>query len=118
MATSDVLSDFGGVIGDYWKETGNVPVAGGINLLNGSYVRLRNIAIRHIRGIAIYGGELFDSPFENVSVMYCGNADPNNYAPCVLFDNAGGHDATNACKFDRLHLRPTIPEVYGTNAAI
>lgn len=95
----------GGVIGDYWKETGNVPVgAGGINLLNGSYVRLRNIAIRHIRGIAIYGGELFDSPFENVSVMYCGNADPNNYAPCVLFDNAGGHDATNACKFDRLHL--------------
>ncbi len=95
----------GGVIGDYWKETGNVPVgAGGINLLNGSYVRLRNIAIRHIRGIAIYGGELFDSPFENVSVMYCGNADPNNYAPCVLFDNAGGHDATNACKFDKLHL--------------
>ncbi|BBV61197.1 hypothetical protein [Klebsiella quasipneumoniae] len=95
----------GGVIGDYWKETGNVPVgAGGINLLNGSYVRLRNIAIRHIRGIAIYGGELFDSPFENVSVMYCGNADPNNYAPCVLFDNAGGHDATNACKFDSLHL--------------
>jgi hypothetical protein len=76
----------------------------GINLLNGSYVRLRNIAIRHIRGIAIYGGELFDSPFENVSVMYCGNADPNNYAPCVLFDNAGGHDATNACKFDSLHL--------------
>ncbi|WP_207789003.1 hypothetical protein [Klebsiella variicola] len=95
----------GGVIGDYWKETGNVPVgAGGINLLNGSYVRLRNIAIRHIRGIAIYGGELFDSPFENVSVMFCGNDDPDNYAPCVLFDNAGGRDATNACKFDKLHL--------------
>ena len=95
----------GGVIGDYWKETGDVPVgAGGFNLLNGSYVRLRNMAIRHIRGIAIYGGELFDSPFENVSVMYCGNADPNNYAPCVLFDNAGGYDATNACKFDKLHL--------------
>ncbi|HDU6184678.1 TPA: hypothetical protein RFX24_003101 [Klebsiella variicola] len=95
----------GGVIGDFWKETGDVPRgAGGINLLNGSYVRLRNIAIRHIRGTAIYGGELFDSPFENVSVMYCGNADPNNYAPCVLFDNAGGHDATNACKFDSLHL--------------
>lgn len=95
----------GGVIGDFWKETGDVPRgAGGINLLNGSYVRLRNIAIRHLRGIAIYGGELFDSPFENVSVMYCGNDDPNNYAPCVLFDNAGGHDATNACKFDSLHL--------------
>lgn len=95
----------GGVIGDFWKETGDVPRgAGGINLLNGSYVRLRNIAIRHVRGIAIYGGELFDSPFENVSVMYCGNDDPNNYAPCVLFDNAGGHDATNACKFDSLHL--------------
>lgn len=95
----------GGVIGDYWKETGDVPVgAGGINLLYGSYVRLRNIALRHIRGIAIYGGELFDSPFENVSVIYCGNADPNNYAPCVLFDNAGGRDATNACKFDKLHL--------------
>ncbi|MBW5918574.1 tail fiber/spike domain-containing protein [Klebsiella variicola] len=95
----------GGVIGDFWKETGDVPRgAGGINLLNGSYVRLRNIAIRHVRGTAIYGGELFDSPFENVSVMYCGNDDPTNYAPCVLFDNAGGHDATNACKFDSLHL--------------
>ncbi|WP_323081635.1 tail fiber/spike domain-containing protein [Klebsiella variicola] len=95
----------GGVIGDFWKETGDVPRgAGGINLLNGSYVRLRNVAIRHVRGTAIYGGELFDSPFENVSVMYCGNDDPNNYAPCVLFDNAGGHDATNACKFDSLHL--------------
>ncbi|HGN8867366.1 TPA: hypothetical protein ACK1Z8_006150, partial [Klebsiella michiganensis] len=95
----------GGVIGDFWKETGDVPVgAGGINLLNGSYVRLRNIAIRHVRGTAIYGGELFDSPFENVSVIYCGNDDPDNYAPCVLFDNAGGHDATNACKFDKLHL--------------
>jgi hypothetical protein len=94
----------GGVIGDFWKETGDVRGAGGINLLNGSYVRLRNVAIRHVRGTAIYGGELFDSPFENVSVMYCGNDDPNNYAPCVLFDNAGGHDATNACKFDSLHL--------------
>ncbi|HHS9697007.1 TPA: phage tail fiber protein [Klebsiella pneumoniae] len=95
----------GGIIGDRWGETGDVPIGvGGINLLFGSYVRLRNIAIRHVRGIAIYGGELFDSPFENVSVMYCGNADPSNYSPCVLFDNAGGHDATNACKFDKLHL--------------
>lgn len=94
------------VIGDRWEKTGDMPAGkGGINLKFASYFRLRNIACRHLDGMAIYGGEIFDCPFDNVSIMYCGNNDdPNNLVPCFRLDNAGGTDATNACHFNRFHL--------------
>jgi hypothetical protein len=107
----------GGVIGDYWKETGDVPVgAGGINLLYGSYVRLRNIAIRHIRGIAIYGGELFDSPLRtsvlSIAVMMTQTIMHHAYCLTML----GAMMPLTPVNSISSTWRPTIPEVFGTNA--
>jgi hypothetical protein len=56
------------LIWPHWK--GAVTQAVGNNLLHGSYVALRNL-YPAFRGIAIYGGELFDSPFENVQRDDC-----------------------------------------------
>lgn len=91
------------IIGDYWADENDVPSGiGGIQLKFASYGYLRNVRFRRIKACAIYGDELFDTTFDNISIMYCGNNSENT--PCMKFDNIGSDDATNACYFNRLHL--------------
>ncbi|WP_107333919.1 hypothetical protein [Klebsiella pneumoniae] len=94
------------IIGDRWENQNDVATGkGGVNLQFASYVYLRNVRFRHIRGLAINGSELFDTVFDNCSVMYCGdNTDTSNLVPCVYFNNIGSDDATNAIMFNRFHL--------------
>ncbi|MEG8810560.1 phage tail fiber protein, partial [Klebsiella variicola] len=102
-------------IGEFWEDQGNVPEGvGGVNLEFSSYIKLSNVAFRRIRGCAINGAELFDSYFDNVSVMYCGNiittTDPDTGVVTITtvhsvnFDKQGSDDATNACTFNRFHM--------------
>lgn len=97
---------YGGVFGDRWAETGDMPEGkGGISTKFASYVRLKDTKFRYLKGMAFYGGEVFDMAFDNVSIIYCGykpaSGDP---IPCFKLDDAGGTDASNACRFVNFHL--------------
>ena len=102
---------YGGVFGDRWSETGDMPVGrGGVSMEFASYVRFVGTKFRYLKGRAFYGGEVFDFSFQDVSVIYCGYKPTaqdvtNGYVtstdpiPCFEMNNAGGTDATNACRF-------------------
>ena len=107
---------YGGVFGDRWGETGDMPVGrGGISLEFASYIRLVGTKFRYLKGMAFYGGEIFDCSFQDVSIVYCGYKPTtedveNGYVsntvpiPCFKLDNAGGTDASNACRFVNFQL--------------
>lgn len=79
---------------------------GGIRLAHGSYAVLDNVEMRYLDGHALTGESVWDSDFNNVRIMYCGNTrDPNNIKYALNF-NAGNdpYDGSNALRFWGVHI--------------
>lgn len=79
---------------------------GGIRLAHASYVTLENVEFRYLDGTALMLESVWDSDFNNVRIMYCGNARDTDDIKCGLDINAGNDtvDGSNAIRFRGLHI--------------
>lgn len=79
---------------------------GGINIQHTSYLKLENISIRHLDGCGMNLSEVWDSDFDNIRIMYCGNARDASNIKYGLDINSGDNtvDGSNALRFNALHI--------------
>lgn len=79
---------------------------GGINIKYASYLWLENISIRHLDGCGMNLSEVWDSDFDNIRIMYCGNTRDTTNIKYGLDINPGDNtvDGSNALRFNALHI--------------
>ncbi|WP_224230754.1 hypothetical protein [Klebsiella variicola] len=79
---------------------------GGINIKHASYLKLENISIRHLDGCGMNLSEVWDSDFDNIRIMYCGNIRDTTNIKYGLDINPGDNtvDGSNALRFNALHI--------------
>lgn len=79
---------------------------GGINIKYASYLWLNNISIRHLDGCGMNLSEVWDSDFDNIRIMYCGNTRDTSNIKYGLDINPGDNtvDGSNALRFTGLHI--------------
>ena len=79
---------------------------GGINIKHASYLKLENISIRHLDGCGMNLSEVWDSDFDTIRIMYCGNTRDTSNIKYGLDINAGDNtvDGSNALRFTGLHI--------------
>lgn len=91
----------------YFEPLFDIPEnVGGINIQHASYLKLENISIRHLDGCGMNLSEVWDSDFDNIRIMYCGNARDTSNIKCGLDINSGDNtvDGSNALRFNALHI--------------
>lgn len=91
----------------YFEALFDIPEnVGGININHASYLKLENISIRHLDGCGMNLSEVWDSDFDNIRIMYCGNTRDTSDIKYGLDINPGDNtvDGSNALRFNALHI--------------
>ncbi|HBY7244449.1 TPA: hypothetical protein MI623_19065 [Klebsiella pneumoniae] len=91
----------------YFEALFDIPEnVGGINIKHASYLKLENISIRHLDGCGMNLSEVWDSDFDNIRIMYCGNTRDTTNIKYGLDINPGDNtvDGSNALRFNALHI--------------
>ncbi|HBQ2328471.1 TPA: hypothetical protein NPN71_004412 [Klebsiella quasipneumoniae subsp. quasipneumoniae] len=91
----------------YFEALFDIPEnVGGININHASYLKLENISIRHLDGRGMNLSEVWDSDFDNIRIMYCGNTRDTTNIKYGLDINPGDNtvDGSNALRFNALHI--------------
>lgn len=94
------------IVGQYWEERNEYPAGiSAFDIKYASYGYFQNVRFRRIKAEALGFSEVFDTYYDNVSIMYSGdNSNPSALVHSLRMDKSGSHDATNACLFQRLHM--------------